>query len=256
MNNSQHINIKFDLRIVCIILLLIIAGMLAAWRPWQQTTTAATRKVTITGEATVKSTPDEFVFNPSFDRTGTDLTSMKNDLNSFGTKLQADLLKLGVAKSDITLDSSSYDSYGLDYSSNTSQTITLQATITVPNQTLAQKVQDYLAGTDAKGQLTAQPQFSTAKQKSLQNTARLQAVADARSKAEQTAANAGAKLGKVIEINDQTNGISGGCGGGRGYMCPLSVTAGTNADTSTASLPVTAGTNEVTSSVQVVFALD
>jgi uncharacterized protein YggE len=249
--NTNTINLKLDLRIVCLVLVVIIATMLGIWRPWESTVAPTTRKITITGQSTVKATPDEFVFNPSFERTGTDLTAMKNDLNSFGTKLLADVEKLGVTSSEVTLDSSSYDSYYTPTTDGTSQTITLQATITVPNKDLAQKVQSYLAGTDAKGQLTAQSEFSTTKQKQLEDTARQQAIDDARKKADQTATSVGAKLGKVLEVSDQSN-TGGGCGSGPALICPL---ASGTANNSISSLPVTPGTSEVSADVQVVFEL-
>jgi uncharacterized protein YggE len=254
--SSSSPTLKIDLRIVCAILVLIIASMLGIWRPWQDTSAAdTTRKITITGDATVKGVPDEFVFYPSFERTGTDVTSMKNDLNTFGTKLVADMKKLGIASSDVTLDSSSYDNYTTDITDGSSQILSLQVTITVPSKDLAQKVQDYLASTDAKGRLTAQPQFSTAKEKDLQNTARQQAVTDARKKATETASNVDAKLGKVLEVNDQPTYSGGGCG--TGTICPLNATQNSLTSGNTqASLPVTPGNDEVSSSVQVVFALD
>lgn len=220
--------------------------MLGLWRPWQHAS-SVTRKITITGNATVKAIPDEFVFNPSFERTGTDVNKLKGDLNTYGTKLNADLKKLGIAENDIKLDSSSYNNnyYSPTTTTTDTQTITLQATIMVPNKTLAQKVQDYLAGTDAKGQLTSQPQFSDSKRKSLESSARLQAIADARQKADQTASNLGAKLGKVIEVTDQQN-IS---------VRPLGVINDAASASTSSSLPVTPGKNQVDSTVQVVFSL-
>lgn len=244
--NNNSVTIKFDLRIVCVVLLIIIIGMLAVWRPWSQNS-GTDRKITIAGTATVSDTPDQYVFYPSFTRTGTDLAKLKADLNSYGTTLQADLIKLGIAEKDIKLDSSSYDYTPASYNDgNTdSQTVSLNVTITAHTKDMAQKVQDYLAKTDATGQLTAQAQFSTAKQKQLDEKARLLAIADARKKAGVTATNVDAKLGKVLTVSDDTSG-----GGIIAYATDALASGSTKS-----SLPVTPGTSEVTASVKVTFQL-
>lgn len=249
--NTTSFTIKVDFRIVSAALLLIIVGMLALWQPWSAP--SAARKITVSGAATIQAVPDEFVFSPSFERSGTDAAAMKNDLNTFGTKLVSDLKKLGVADSSIKLDSSSYDGYYSYTPTDQQQTISLRATITVTSKDLVQKVQDYLAGTDAKGQLTAQAQFSDTKQKQLQSLARQDAIANARQEAEQTAQGLGAKLGKVLEVNDVST-PNFGCNG-LGIICPMnSALAGQSADK--ASLPVTPGMNELQASVSVVFAIN
>ncbi len=242
----QTISLKLDLRIISLILLVIIAAMLAMWHPWSST--ATTRKITINGEATVKAVPDEFVFYPSFERQGTDTAALKNDLNTYGTKLQTELKALGVNENDITLNSSSYRDYpiAMDTTTDTEkQTVTLQVTITVPTKELAQKVQDYLAKTDAKGTLTSQPQFSETKRKEIENTARQQAIEDARKKANQTVGNLDAKLGKVLEVND-ASGFD---------ILPMAADSASGAKAAIASLPVTAGKQSVSVTVQVIFAL-
>jgi uncharacterized protein YggE len=245
------LTLKLDYRILCLLLVIVIGVMLSLWRPWEDKPTAATRKITITGEATVKGTPDEFVFYPDFERTGTDLDSMKNELNTFGTQLMADLKKLGVPENKIKLDSSSYDRYSYyEDKPSGSQTISLYVTITATNKDMAQKVQDYLAKTDAKGQLTSYPQFSTETQKKLENQARQKAIADARSKADESAKNLNVKLGKVVEVKDSSD---------YGGITPLMMGANSASgveDKATASLPVTPGEDEVDSSVSVTFALD
>lgn len=239
-------SIKLDLRIVCIVLLLVIAGMTVIWKPWQHTN--ITRKITIDGQATIKAVPDEFVFNPSFDETGTDITNIKNSLDAEGTKINNDLKKLGVPASGIQLDSSSYTDYPIDTSDISGQTFTLDVTITVDSQTLAQKVQDYLAGTDAKGQLTAAPQFSDGKQQQLSNQARLAAIADAKRQAERTADNLNGKLGKVLSVSDQQDS---------GLIRPFAASGvNTSAASQTAGLPVTPGKNDVSASVEVVYELN
>jgi uncharacterized protein YggE len=247
---SQSITLKLDFRLLCVLLVIVIAVMLGLWRPWENKPTTATRKITVTGTATVESTPDEFDFNPSFERTGTDTTAMKNDLNTFGTKLVADMKKLGIPDKDVTIASNSYEGYVFSNDSKTDQTLTMYVTIKASNKELAQKVQDYLAQTDAKGELTGQPQFSTSKQKSLEGQARIKAIADASDKAKQSASHLDAKLGKVLEVKDD-DGYSS-----PRYTVNSDLMQGANSADATASLPVTAGSNEVSSSVVVTFAID
>ncbi len=240
--------LTLDLRIIIVILLLTIIGMLAFWRPWEPQ--KIDRTITITGTAEVQATPDEFVFSPTFQHTGTDTTKMKADLDTFGTKLSTDVQKLGIAGSAITLNSSSYGSsvepVPMDVGSKPSgqQTVTLSVTIKAPTQALAQKVQDYLAATDATGQLTSQPSFSKQKQKDLEKQARDKAVADAKDKAGDTAKNLSVTLGKVVSVKDQPN---------QGIVYPMS--ASTSKDSAVSSLPVTPGTSSVSMSVEVVFEL-
>ena len=252
---KQTLTLKLDYKIISLVLLAVIAGMLALWRPWQDNT-SDTRKITVSGEATVKAVPDQFLFYPSFSRTTEDVEAAKNELNTFGSKLLEDLKALGVPEEKIKLDSSSYDDYRLMIApdkpeTSGAQTVSLQVTITVDNKELAQKVQDYLAGTDAKGQLTPQASFSTEKQKQLESEARQKAIDDAKAKAEQTATNLDTKLGKVIEIKDGAG--FGGCYGG---VCPLiGMAEDAGSARSSASIPITPGENELSFSVEAVFAL-
>ncbi len=244
--------LKLDLRMICIFLSVVIIIMFGLWKPWDSASNTV-RKITISGEATVKGIPDEFAFYPSFSRTGTDTTAMKNELNKFGIKLQSDIEKLGVNNNHIVLDSSSYNNYPQSTSMPASEeTVTLQVTITVFDKKIAQKVQDYLASTNAMGQLTAQSVFSTTKQKELESSARQLAIKDARKKATLAASDVGARLGKVIEVTDQSS-FSGGCGA-KG-ICPISMSAKAYSEDVNTSLPVTPGLSEVSSTVEVVYQL-
>ncbi len=56
--------IALDVRVLCIVLLVVIVGMLAAWKPWQRTNSG--RTVYVVGEAKLQAEPDEFVFYPNY----------------------------------------------------------------------------------------------------------------------------------------------------------------------------------------------
>jgi len=241
--HKSSLSINLDLRIVCLILLAIIVGMLALWRPWEQTS-AANRKVTLSGESSIVAVPDQFTFSPYYEKTG---DTAKADLDALGNKLLEELKKLGVNEEDITLGGSNYDRY---YSvapveGSSEETVSLQVQVVVSSKQLAQKVQDYLATTDAKGQLTGQPSFSKQKTKQLQTEARQKAIEDAQAKAKQTASELDVTVGKVITVKDQSNQIA--------FPYPAYGIA-ESADEGK-SLPVTPGKQEVSYQIEVTFEL-
>lgn len=253
--NNKTIALKLNLGIVCIVLVVIIIGMLALWRPWSTSSSGTTRKITINGQASVKAEPNEFVFNPIYEWTGADSEAKKAEQATFANKLKADLTKLGIAESAITIQSNTYQMYvpALEkpVGETTPDVLSLTVTIKAPNKELAQKVQDYLGTTNAKGQLTPYPQFSESKQKELQSQARLNAIADARKQADSTASNLKVSIGKVLEVTDQNSGY--GCG--PSSLCVGSTDAA-SPESRDASLPVTAGESSVSASVTVVFSLN
>ena len=71
---------KQNLVALAVILLLTNAITLAWWRPWQPSK-GSDRKITVTGEATVKGEPDEYQFNPYYERkTVAELTTLSSDI--------------------------------------------------------------------------------------------------------------------------------------------------------------------------------
>jgi uncharacterized protein YggE len=238
---KNKFSLTIDLRILCVVLVLIIATMFALWRPWQDS--GSNRRVTVTGTAKVTAEPDNYQFNPSYQKTTTE--ELNTQLNSVTTKLK----ELGVASKDITVQSSAYNNpQPLTTYVPDRQSTYAYLTIKVTNKDLAQKVQDYIATTGAQGQLTSSPSFSDDKQKQLTDQAREKAIADARVQAGKTAKNLDAKLGKVIEIKDADDTSNG----------PINIqnglAAGANLDAK-ASTPIYAGQQDVTFTVQVTFEL-
>jgi uncharacterized protein YggE len=104
---SQKISV--DLRIVTIALLLVIIAMFALWRPW--TSSAVARTLDVTGEASSEEAPDEYQFSPTYQKKGTDRAVIQAELTEQINTVVAELKKLGVDESDITLQSSTYDNY-------------------------------------------------------------------------------------------------------------------------------------------------
>lgn len=181
------------------LLLIAVAVVLLLWStPWNNATTDQARVITVSGEATIKAEPDEFVFYPYFEQTGTDQEALKKTLTKQANDAVAALKKLGVEESDMTLDASSYDRWY--WEDNEEGMLSVQLTVVVNDKDMAQKVQDYLLSTSAKGQLTPQGVFSKERQRQLDAQAIDEASADARQKAEAQAKLFEASLGKVVRV--------------------------------------------------------
>jgi uncharacterized protein YggE len=197
--NTNSVSLRLDLRLVCVLLLVVIALMVAIWQPWEGG--GEKRVVTVTGEARIEAVPDEYTFSPYFQEQGSNSQALRDKLAKLGDKLVKELKELGVPENKISLSGSSYD-YHYYTNDKGEQTAQLRATVTVDNKELAQKVQDYLLKQDIKGQITPQAQFSQTRQDELKRQARDLAVADARSEAERSAGELEAKLGKIVELKD------------------------------------------------------
>lgn len=236
---------------IVLLQLAVLICLLLFWKPWDSALGANTRKITITGSASVKAEPDQFVFTPSYTR---DKTS---DIAKLNDSVIAGLKKLGVTDAQIENNASRYGSPDIYYiapdSKEGKEQTTLSLTVTVTDKTLAQKVQDYLLTTDPAGAITPYPSFSTTKQKELTEKVRAEALADARKKADTTASELNVKVGKVIEINEGSSG--GGCSSM--YDCPVrDVASPTTGAEDGKTISVQPGTDEFTYSVTVVYELN
>jgi uncharacterized protein YggE len=242
--NGQKMSV--DLRIVCLVLLSIIAGMLVVWRPWNSSDVPA-RTIDVVGEASVEAEPDEFQFYPSYQNKGTEREVIQQELIVKVNEVITQLKVLGVDESDITLNSNSYDNFWED---NGQQVVSNSLTVSVSDKELSQKVQDYLITTTPEGQLTPYPTFSKEKEKEIENQARTLALADAKQKADTTASELGVKVGKVVSVNDQQSG----------GMYPIALRGGDAAlgaadATSSSSLPVLPGKQDINYTITVKYEL-
>ncbi|MDQ3158932.1 MAG: SIMPL domain-containing protein [bacterium] len=195
LSNKQ--TFRLDLRIVCVLLLLIIASMLAIWRPWD-TASNDSNKITVTGQATIKAEPDQYQFNPYYEK------DTIADISTLNDQIIKKLKELGVTDAQIKNNASQYGSPEIYYSVpvDGKEKTTLNLTITLTDKDLTQKVQDYLLTTNPKGSITPSSSYSTEKQKELTDKARDEAIADAKKRADKTAGGLGAKIGKVLEVSE------------------------------------------------------
>lgn len=250
---KQSITIKFNVWIICAVLLIANLVTIGLWRPWENNSTS-NRTIAITGSTTLEAAPDQFVFSPYYQKEGTDKAAVNTELSDLSKTIVAKLRTLDVKDTAIKTDVNSYD-YGIYYGTpeKTSST-TLYITVTIKDKILAQKVQDYLSTTSPSGSITPQISFSTAKQKELETQARDAAITDAKIKAEASAKQLGVKLGRVVKVSDITsNGITPL----PWMMDSVSGSAGSTKSSSTSSsYNIQPGLNEYSFSVEVTYELN
>ena len=227
------------------VLIVAIFGLLLWMQPWAQSSSDATRKVSVTGSATVEAEPDEYTFSPYFEETGTDKEALKKSLTDKANAAVAKIKELGVADKDIKVDASSYEYWYNSEEKGTPMMVYL--TISVDDKDMAQKIQDYLLTTTATGQLTPAASFSEEKSKELKKQTIDKATEDARQQAEAQAKLRGAKLGKVIEVSQSDSGA---------YPILYDAKAAESSTMSSgASLTVMPGENEYSNQVTVTYEL-
>lgn len=248
---STKINISLDPRIIIVVLLLVIGGMLFAWKPWEAKNGEQNdRVISVSGESKVTAEPDEFVFYPSYEFKNSKKEVALADLTKKSEEIVAKLKELGVPDSKIKTDSDGYN-YGYYYDRSSSQNnYSLRLTVTAESREMAEKVQTYLVSTAPTGNVSPQASFSDKKRKELETQARDEATKDARSKADQSAKNLGFKVGSVKSIKDG-NGLNGGFDRLLSGANELSMAApDTGRDLK---LSVQPGENDLTYSVEVVY---
>lgn len=242
--NTSHLNFRLDLRVIVALLLIIIAGMLAIWRPWEGT--REERTIEVTGQATIKAVPDEFVFYPTYQFKNASRSSALSELTQKSEEITSELKKLGVEEKSIKTNSSGYGEVMPPEDEKDTSTYVLQLAITVDDSNLAQKIQDYLLTTAPTGSVSPQAQFSDQKQAQIESEARDKATKEARKKADQSAQNLGFRIGAVKAVNDGT--------GFDGIIYPtLGRSQADQAESSDQKLTIQPGENELTYTVAVTY---
>lgn len=243
-------SLSLDYRLIIAVLLAIIVALVILWKPWvTKSSHAEDRTVSVSGDATIKAEPDEYVFSPSYQFKNTDKSAALDALTKKSAELVGKLKGLGVPDSNIKSGSSGYDYYPYYYDAGSrTNTYTLQLTITANNREQAQKVQDYLVGTEPTGAVSPSVTFSEAKRKDLESQARDKATKEARAKADQSAKNLGFKVGAVKSVND-------GAGFGAYPLYDKATPNNVSGDTAISQLSVQPGENELRYSVTVVYYL-
>jgi len=247
----ESFNRKLIVGLIAMVVILITVIAVLVTKIATSTDTSIGRTVSVTGQATLKAEPDEYVFYPRFTFKNANKDAALADMTKKSNEIVASLKKLGVSDKDIKSNADGNDSdvyyQPLDAGTDKS-TYSLQLTVTVADKALVKKVQDYLVTVAPTGGVSPQVDFSDAKRKELESKARDDATKDARAKADQSAKNLGFKVGKVKTISD-----------GSGFNdIPYSIDRGAamaidSIEPSVASLDVQPGENELNYSVTVVY---
>lgn len=252
-------SIRLDLRFLVIVLLAVIIGMLAVWQPWQGLTK---RTITVTGEGTISAAPDEFIFNPVYEKKAASSEEALSESSKIGNAVIAKLKELGLQDADLkttVTTNPSYEPYPVDSGSEQSRIApippvktkeyvsTYSVTATVHDAKVAQAVLDYIATTPVLYSVTPQSTFTKETRKKLESEARAKGLQDAREKASQSASELGSKVGKLVSVSDLNQ-----------YSGPIflegKVAPSMARDTATTTVPtLETGTQDLSFSVTVVY---
>jgi len=200
--NKSKITLSIDLRLVCLLLVIALLACLALWRPWTSAASSDSRTIEVTGEATLKAAPDEYKFNPNYQFDSETKAAALADLTKKSNEVIAGLKQLGIKDSMIKSNSNGYENQSSPEFGGGKVSYNLQLTITVDDESLVQKVQDYLVTTSPTGPVSPNATFSETTRKSLERKGRTAATADARKKADQSAQELDFKVQKVKSISD------------------------------------------------------
>lgn len=178
-----------------------------AW--WNQGGT----ELTITGKATVKAAPDEYVFYPSYQVKDVSQDIAKQKVTETGNSVITKLKELGVTDSQLTTsvtENQNYD-YRLMPTPEKPNPVdgymaSYSMTITVNDLAIAKKIQEYLASTPVSGSISPTSAFSDATQRKLEREARKQALEDAKQLADDTAETLSVSIRGIKSIGEPTWG--------------------------------------------------
>jgi uncharacterized protein YggE len=201
-------------------------------------------QITVTGSATVQGTPDTVNFQIGVDSTGSNATIALDKNNAEVSNLEAALEAHGVTASEMQTSQ-------LDIYANTDNrgAITGFSVDDDLNVTMNQ-VSDAGAALDAAADAVGNDvslngiSFSIANTSSLLATARAEAMANARTEADQLAAGGGVKLGPIVRVTDEENAPVT-------YNYPVPLAEGA----ARARVPIETGTQPISVQVSVVYSL-
>jgi uncharacterized protein len=212
MNSMEEKKTRYHISggVKVVVMFFILLFVFAKWGPAINfnsvtQTTGQPFVVTGTGKATVA--PDIAKIDFGISETGTDLKTLQNSVDQKSQSLVAQIKKLGIADKDIqTTSYSVYPQY--DYTAPvqriTGYQVSTNYEVTIRDFT---KINDLIATVTSNGANNISgvnfDLSDTLKNQTMQ-TAREQAVAEAKTKAEGLAKAAGITLGKIINVSEET----------------------------------------------------
>jgi uncharacterized protein YggE len=197
--------------IPAVVIFFVLLFVFAKWGPainFSSTTQSKGEPFIVTGEGKVSVTPDVANITLGIQENGSSLKTVQNAVNTKSKTLTDAIKKLGVEEKDIK--TSAYNVYPqYDYSSNvqriTGYQVSTNYIVTVKD---FDKVNDIVvaataAGANVVGSISFDLNESTKTEK--MNEARVEAVKEAKAKAEGLAKAAGITLGRVINVSENQN---------------------------------------------------
>lgn len=163
-----------------------------------------TQTFSVQGTGSVTGMPDQGDISFTVSKTATTLQETQKQANNSMNTIISDLQKVGIAKKDI--QTSNYDS-SPNYDDNTGTTIinytvSEDVDITIHNNSKANTVIDTVTKDNAEDISGPNLTFSDTKQQQLEDQARVQAIDNAKQKAQSLANAAGMHLGRVINVQE------------------------------------------------------
>jgi uncharacterized protein YggE len=209
------------------------------------TPVGATRTITVMGEGIVKGKPDVMTINLGVQTRDTSANGALNQANEKATQLIATLKAAGVQSDDITTtDVSIYPQYDSAGQHVVGYNASNQVVARFKDLTKAGEVIDAAAGAVGDAITLGGVSFSIDDTGALKQQARVGAVNAAKAQADQLAAAAGTKVGRVLTINETSVALP----------YPQYYAAAPTADKA-ASTPIEPGTQQVSLNVTVVYEL-
>lgn len=169
----------------------------------------------VQGSGTATGTPDQSDITFTVSKTATSLQDAQNQANTSMNSIIKDLQKIGIAKNDI--QTNNYNS-SPNYNDNVvaqpaiivnppqqtinSYTVSEDVDITIHNNAQVASVIDTITKDNAEDISGPNLTFSDDKQQQLENQARINAIDNAKLKAQSLAGAAGLRLGKVVNVQE------------------------------------------------------
>ncbi len=207
---------------------------------------------TVEGTSTLTQKPDQAEITFTVTKTASVLVDAQNQANTSTNRIVADLQKIGIAKKDIkTSNYSSSPTYENDNmkimqimppqggQTITGYTVSENVVVTLVDVAKANKVIDTVTKDGAENIFGPNLTFSQNTQDALVQKARIEAIGDAKAKAQALANAAGIRLGRIVNIQESNTPYPI-----RPMMLKISDTAGGSAPTE-----INPGENTITETV-------
>ncbi len=206
--------------------------------------------ISVSGEGKVTAVPDLATVNIGVLSQGTTAVEVKNQNNDKVNKVIAFIKQQGISDKDISTSQFSFYPQQ-DYNNGTpkitgyqgNQTVTVKIRGVDKNQDALNKILDGSVNNGAN-EING-VNLSVENPSDLQNEARKLAIADAKKKAQELAAEAGLNLGKVVSISESNSGYP--------VPMPYALGMGGGADVKSAAPNIQPGSQEITEAITVVF---